>query len=104
MKDQCAKNLEGFGPYGLSKAVLHKLTELQAKENSNLTISVCSPGYVQTNMTKGGGNLTPDQGAQSTLHCLFSKLDGNGWYYGSDSLRSPLHTTRDPGTPAFTGY
>ena len=55
-------------------------------------------------MTGGGGNLTPEQGSKSTLHCLFGDLEGNGWYYGSDALRSPLHTTRDPGTPAFTGY
>ena len=54
---------QGFGAYGLSKAVMHRLTELQAKEHPNLTISVVSPGYVQTNMTGGGGNLTPDQGA-----------------------------------------
>ena len=103
MKDQIAKAPEEF-PYGLSKAVLHKLTEIQAKEHTNLTISVVSPGYVKTNMTGNKGGITPDQGAQSTLHCLFNQLEGSGLYFGSDSQRSPLHTTRDPGTPAFTGY
>jgi len=60
-------------------------------------------------MTGGSGNLTPEQGCKSTRHCLFSKLNGNGWYYGSDSKRSALHLDRDPGTPEygtpeFVGY
>ena len=29
--------------------------------------------------------------------------NGNGWYYGSDGLRSPLHYMRNPGEPPWDG-
>ena len=67
--------------------------------------SCCSPGFIATGMTAGwGASITPEAGTASIRHLLFQPLAGNGWYYGSDCLRSPLHTGRDPGTPAFTGY
>ena len=105
---EVSPKLEGFPVYGLTKAVIHKYTAICAKENPNLMISACTPGLVETNMTKDvpasfGEKITPEQGAKSTLHCLFNKLDGNGWYYGSDAIRSPLHVTRSPGEPAYTG-
>ena len=51
------------------------------------------------------GNKKPvEEGTVSIKHCLFADLDGNGWYYGSDAVRSPLHYMRSPGEPAFTGY
>ena len=28
---------------------------------------------------------------------------GNGWYYGSDGIRSPLHYMRNPGEPEYDG-
>ena len=46
----------------------------------------------------------PKEGAASTLALLFNDLEGNGRYYGSDAVRSPLHVIRNPGEPAFTGY
>ena len=39
--------------YGLSKAALHKYTEISAKENPNLKINAVWPGYVDTPMSKG---------------------------------------------------
>ena len=90
----------------MTKAVIHKYSAICAKETPNLTISSYSPGFVDTNMTskfESSSKITPDQGAKSTLHCLFNKLDGNGWYYGSDALRAPMHVTRNPGDPAYTG-
>ena len=62
MKETIAENPENF-PYGLSKAILHKLTELNAKEHPNLTINVVSPGYVKTDMTGNKGGISPEQGA-----------------------------------------
>ena len=55
-------------------------------------------------MTRAIGAKSPEQGTVSTLALLFNELEGNGWYYGSDALRSPLHYMRNPGEPAFTGY
>ena len=45
MKDNTGKQT-GFKAYGLSKAVLHRLTEIHAKEYNSLMVSVCTPGYV----------------------------------------------------------
>ena len=54
-------------------------------------------------MTKGfGANLTPEQGCESSLKCLFGEVT-SGYYYGSDGLRSPFTVTRDPGTPEYQG-
>ena len=41
-----------------------------------------------------GNKLTPEQGTLSIRHCLFNELAGNGWYYGSDGVRSPLLKVR----------
>ena len=43
MNDTAGK-IEAFPVYGLSKAVMHKYTEISAKENPKLMISVVSPG------------------------------------------------------------
>ena len=75
-----------------------------ANSHPNIQVSAVSPGWVQTNMGGSGAELTPEQGCLSTRHCLFKKLGGNGWYYGSDAKRSPLHATRNPGGPEFQGY
>lgn len=50
-----------------------------------------------------GADLTPEQGTVSIRHCLFNQLQGNGWYYGSDAKRSPLHLKRDPGEKEYDG-
>lgn len=45
----------------------------------------------------------PEEGTVSIRHLLFGKLGGNGWYYGSDGKRSPLHIVRNPGEVVYTG-
>ena len=90
--------------YGLSKALLSCYTAMLAREHPNIISSCISPGFVDTKMTKGkGGGLTPDEGTVSIMYCLFEELKGNGYYYGSDALRSPYHFMRDPGTPEYDG-
>ena len=104
---------DGLMSYGMTKAVLHKYTELCAIKHPNLQINAVTPGFVDTNMTANtpsfmakalGTKATPEEGCKSTMHAMFSDLDGNGLYYGSDCVRSPLHTMRSPGDPAFMGY
>jgi len=91
------------GGYGLSKAALTAYTSLQAKMYPHLTTVSLSPGFIDTNMTKGyGAKLSPEQGCVSSIHCLFEDVT-SGWYYGSDAKRSPLTCTRDPGTPEYSG-
>ena len=76
---------------------------IAARENPNIKINAVSPGFIDTAMTAGmNASLKPEQGTVSTRHCLFKDV-GNGWYYGSDGLRSPLGKTRDPGAPAYNG-
>jgi len=90
--------------YGMSKALVSSYTGLIARLHPNLTVSCVSPGWINTNMTRGrGATKGPEEGTVSIKHCLFEKLEGNGWYYGSDAVRSPYHYMRNPGEPAYTG-
>ena len=91
------------GVYGLSKAGLTAYTLYQAKAYPQLTCVSITPGFVQTNMTKGfGAKLTPEEGCKSSIHTLFADVV-SGYYYGSDAKRSPLTCCRDPGTPEYQG-
>lgn len=95
---------DAYAAYGLSKACLAAYTMVLARLHPNLKSNSCSPGFIDTAMTRGyGARLTPEQGTVSILHLLFSdSLAGNGWFYGSDAKRSPLNVPRDPGTPEYT--
>jgi len=92
--------------YGLSKACLSAYGMVLAKVHPNILTTTISPGFIDTAIVRGyGARKPPSEGTVSIRHCLFadrSKI-GNGYYYGSDGLRSPLTTTRDPGTPEFSG-
>lgn len=95
---------DGMGGYGPSKALMHSFTMLLAKQNPSWTVSCCSPGFIETKLTAGwGATKTPDEGTLAIKHCLFDALDGNGWYFGSDGLRSPYHFMRNPGEPEYDG-
>ena len=94
----------GWCAYGLSKAGLTAYAMLLARLHPKLVVSSCSPGFINTKMTAGfGAKLEPEDGTISLKHCLFGELGGNGWYFGSDGLRSPLHVMRNPGEPAYDG-
>jgi carbonyl reductase 1 len=93
-----------WGPYGLSKAVLAAYTMLAAKAAPSILFSCVSPGFIATRMTAGlGASKPPEEGTASIRHALFAPLAGNGWYYGSDAIRSPYHFMRNPGEPAYDG-
>ncbi len=73
-------------------------------ESGPILFSCVSPGFIETRMTAGlGASKQPAEGTVSTRHALFAPLDGNGWYYGSDAVRSPYHYMRNPGEPAYDG-
>ena len=89
--------------YGVSKATLMALTTILVREHPSITASTISPGFIDTAMTHGfGARLAPEQGTVSICHCLFAKLAGNGWMYGSDGKRSPIDASREPGDPEYT--
>jgi len=90
--------------YGLSKALLSSYTMLLAKEHPEWKSSCCSPGFISTKLTRGWGDgKSPEDGTLAIKHCLFDELEGNGWYYGSDGVRSPYHFMRNPGEPVYDG-
>ena len=90
--------------YGLSKALLHSYTMLLGRELPKLKISACSPGFINTKLTAGwGASKQPEEGTLAIKKLLFEELQGNGWYYGSDGIRSPYHFMRNPGEPEYDG-
>lgn len=101
-------------PYGLSKACANTYTQHLAVEHPNLRINACTPGFIETDMTRpyaeargeppeALGMKPPAEGARCPLFLLFGEPEGNGRYYGSDAKRSPLDRYRSPGSPAYTG-
>jgi NAD(P)-dependent dehydrogenase (short-subunit alcohol dehydrogenase family) len=100
--------------YGFSKACANAFTLAFAREHPALHVNACTPGFIETDLTrryvessgksaKELGMKSPAEGTRSAMHLLFDALDGNGRYYGSDALRSPLDSYRSPGSPAYTG-
>ena len=64
--------------YAVSKAgvigMTRTIAKLNAGKGSNTLINSCCPGYVKTDMTKGGGAKTPDEGAQTPVMTPFPPL------------------------------
>ncbi len=100
--------------YGLSKAAANAFMQIFARQHPGLRVNACTPGWIATDMTRpyaeaegqdplAMGMKTPHEGATAPLHLLFGELAGNGWYYGSDAVRSPLDRYRSPGDPPFAG-
>jgi len=109
-----AKGLGDGSPYGLSKACVNSYTLLLARERPSLRVNACTPGFIETDMTRhyaassgkspaALGMKTPADGARAPMHLLFGALQGNGRFYGSDAKRSPLDRYRSPGSPEYTG-
>lgn len=101
-------------PYGLSKAIANTWTQHLAAREPRLRINACTPGWIETDMTRAHvgasgqtaadlGMKQPADGARSPLFLLFGDPSGNGRYYGSDARRSPLDRYRSPGDPEYTG-
>lgn len=57
--------------YAVSKAGLiggtRALANAYKEKGSDILINSCCPGYVNTDMTKGNGTKTPDEGAQTPV-------------------------------------
>ncbi len=100
--------------YGLSKALLNTYTMYLARNHSDLTINACTPGFIETGMTRPMaerrgkdpeelGMKPPEEGTTAQMFLLFGDPEGSGWYFGSDAERSPLDRYRAPGDPPYTG-
>ena len=100
--------------YGLSKACLNAYTIALAREHPELTINACTPGFIETDLTRPMaerndktpeelGMKPPAEGTVAQMFLLFGEPEGSGWYFGSDAERSPLDRYRSPGDPPYTG-
>ena len=100
--------------YGLSKACANSYTMVLARDYPKLRINACTPGWIETDMTRPMTGSTgksaaelgmspPSEGTRSAMFLLFDEPEGNGRYYGSDAVRSPLDRYRAPGSPPFLG-
>ena len=89
--------------YRGSKALLACYTMDVAEKNPNIMVSITTPGWIKTAMTKdSGASKEPHEGTVSLKKCLFDDLQ-SGWFFGSDGKRSPLHFMRNPGKPEYDG-
>lgn len=93
------ENASGFGPpqrsYSVSKSLVNALTALLARQNPNLAINCCCPGWIATDMGRlvGSGNLsppkTPEQGAAIPVRLGFGDVGGeSGRYWANANVRS----------------
>jgi NAD(P)-dependent dehydrogenase (short-subunit alcohol dehydrogenase family) len=100
--------------YGLSKACANAYTMILAREHPQLVINACTPGFIETDMTRPFaaahgktaqqmGMKPPQAGTLAPCALLFRDGLGRGWFYGSDAQRSPLDRYRAPGSPAYEG-
>ena len=103
-----------WSAYGISKACTNAYSIYLAKKNPNLTINACTPGFIETDLTRpiaesNGktpaemGMKPPEEGVSASVFLLMGNPSGSGHYYGSDCVRSPLEKYRSPGDPPYTG-
>ncbi len=103
-----------WSAYGISKACTNAYSIYLAKKNPNLTINACTPGFIETDLTRplaesNGktpaemGMKSPEEGVSASVFLLMGNPSGSGHYYGSDCVRSPLDRYRSPGDPPYTG-
>lgn len=99
------KGIDPFMAYGMSKAAVATYTIISAREHPNFKINSITPGYIDTAIVSSmkGDKKPPEEGTVSIKRCLFEDCPGNGRFYGSDGLRSPLNKTRNPGDPEYLG-
>ena len=75
--------------YAVSKAGVIGVTRAfamqNAKSGSKILINSCCPGYVNTDMTKGRGPRTPDQGAETPVVLAIADIKGaNGEFWKNE--------------------
>ena len=77
--------------YAVSKAGEIAFTKAIAMEEEKrrrgVLVNACCPGYVKTDMTKGGGAKTPDQGAKTPVMLALDDIGGRtGEFWQSERV------------------
>lgn len=75
--------------YAVSKAGETAFTKAiameEAKRDRGVLVNACCPGYVKTDMTRGGGAKTPDEGAQTPVMLALQDIGGKtGGFWQSE--------------------
>ncbi|KAK5132823.1 hypothetical protein LTR08_008625 [Meristemomyces frigidus] len=75
--------------YAVSKAgetaFTMSIAAQEQKAGRGVLVNVCCPGYVKTDMTRGGGAKTPDQGAQTPVMLALQDINGKtGGFWQSE--------------------
>ncbi|EUC38938.1 hypothetical protein COCCADRAFT_31994 [Bipolaris zeicola 26-R-13] len=75
--------------YAVSKAGLIGVTKILAKQvkesgREGLLVNACCPGYVNTEMTKGNGTKTPDEGARTPVLLALGDIQGKAGGFWQD--------------------
>jgi carbonyl reductase 1 len=78
--------------YAVSKAGLiggtRSLARAEKEKGSEILINCCCPGYVNTDMTKGNGTRTPDEGAQTPVKLALDDIQGQtGLFWQYEKVR-----------------
>nr|POE66157.1 carbonyl reductase [nadph] 1 [Quercus suber] len=87
-----------FGPgrsYSVSKALINAMTVSIARENPEILVNACCPGWIDTDMGGLVGSRrnrppkTPGDGAKIPVRLAFDDLEGaSGKYWANESVRS----------------
>jgi carbonyl reductase 1 len=87
------ENAEGWpsAAYAVSKAGEIAFTKAIAKEEEKngrgVLVNACCPGYVNTDMTKGNGTKTVDQGAKTPVLLALGDIEGKtGGFWQSERI------------------
>mmetsp|Transcript_2893 Transcript_2893/g.4026 ORF Transcript_2893/g.4026 Transcript_2893/m.4026 type:complete len:287 (+) Transcript_2893:45-905(+) len=91
--------------YGFSKACLNLYMKYLSNQYPHLRINSCTPGFIDTDLTKNfnvPGKKSTSEGTHAPVYLLMGDVVGNGRYYGSDCVRSPLDRYRNPGDAEYT--
>ena len=76
--------------YSVSKACINAFTCILARDNGEVTINCCCPGWVDTDMGLQVGSSpskTPEEGARIPVHLALGDIgDVTGKYWGNDSI------------------
>lgn len=77
--------------YSVSKACVNGLTSILAKENPDIAINCCCPGWVNTDMGNQVGKppKTTEEGARIPVRLALGEIGNfSGRYWANDSIRS----------------
>ena len=61
-----------LGIIGMTKVI----AERERQQGNKTLINSCCPGYVVTDMTRGSGSKTPDEGAQTPVLLALGDIGG----------------------------